>query len=151
VGEFLSTRSFAAVFSSPLRRSVETCSLAGYADRAETRDDLTEWDYGDYEGRTTNDIRAERPGWTLWDDGCPGGETAAQVGARADRVIAEVREIGGDVLLFGHSHMLRVLATRWTGLAATDGRRIVLDPASISTLGYEREQPVVVRWNFDPR
>lgn len=151
VGALLGQHRFEAVLTSPSARAVETCALVGFADRAEVRDDLMEWNYGDYEGRTTADIRSERPGWSLWTDGCPGGETAALVGARADRVIAELRSIGGDVLLFGHSHMFRVLAARWTGLDATDGRRLVIDPASLGVLGYERETPVIVRWNINPR
>jgi probable phosphoglycerate mutase len=133
-----------------LTRALETCRLAGFGDHAEVRDDLMEWDYGTYEGRTTQDIRAERPEWSLWRDGCPDGETAAMIGARADRVIAELRNVDGDVVVFGHSHTSRVLAARWTALDATDGSRIVLDPASIGVLGYEREVPVIVRWNVSP-
>src|SRR5438067_1138315 len=104
VREFLAGRSFARVLTSPSRRAVDTCSIAGFGASAQPRDGMMEWGYGEYEGRTTNDIRAERPGWTQWDDGCPGGETADDVGARADRIIAEVREIDGNVLIFGHSH-----------------------------------------------
>jgi broad specificity phosphatase PhoE len=138
---------FARVLTSPLLRAVETCRLAGLGDRAEVLDDLREWDYGAYEGRTTPDIRTERPGWTLWADGVPRGETAEQVGARADRVLAELRGSEGDVAVFGHGHMLRVLAARWVGLGATDGSRFALDAGSISVLGYERETAVLARWN----
>jgi probable phosphoglycerate mutase len=150
VGAFLREYRFERVLTSPLTRALETCRLAGFGDHAEVRDDLMEWDYGTYEGRTTQDIRAERPEWSLWPDGCPDGETAAMIGARADRVIAELRNVDGDVVVFGHSHMSRVLAARWTALDATDGSRIVLDPASIGVLGYEREVPVIVRWNVSP-
>jgi broad specificity phosphatase PhoE len=114
---------------------------------AEERDDLMEWDYGEYEGRTTPEIREERPGWTLWNDGVPGGETAAEVGARADRVIAELRAVSGDCLVSAHGPLLRVLAARWLGLPATEGRLFALDPASTSILGYERETPVIRLWN----
>jgi broad specificity phosphatase PhoE len=143
----LSEWSFARVLTSPLRRARETCRLAGLGDRAEVRDDLREWDYGNYEGRTTSDIRMGRPGWTLWADGVPGGETAEQVGARADRVLADVRSSPGDVALFGHGHMLRVLAARWIGLPPTDGSHLAFDAGSISVLDDERETPVLARWN----
>jgi broad specificity phosphatase PhoE len=139
--------SFVRVLTSPLRRAGETCTLAGLGSRAEVTDLLREWDYGDYEGRTTPDIRKERPGWTLWTDGVPGGETAEQVAARADRMIVEVSRTDGDVALIGHGHMLRVMAARWIGLAAEDGSRFALDPASIGVLGHERETPVLARWN----
>lgn len=139
---------FARVLTSPLQRATETCRLAGLAQRMELREDLREWDYGEYEGRTTPDIRKERPGWTLWSDGVPGGETAEQVGARADRLVAEIRTASDDVALFGHGHMLRVLAARWIELPPASGRRFGLDPTTISVLGYERETPVVLRWNL---
>jgi len=148
VGGLLRASTFELVLTSPLSRAVETCRLAGFA--GDVRDDLMEWDYGDCEGRTTADIRTEQPGWSLWRDACPGGETAAAVGVRADRVIAELRSVGGHALVFGHSHMLRVLTARWTELDATDGSRIVIDPGSIGVLGYERETPVIVRWNVGP-
>jgi broad specificity phosphatase PhoE len=109
-----------------------------------------EWDYGAYEGRTTPEIRAEVPGWSLWRDGVPGGETAADVGRRVDRVIAEIGDVHGDVVLFAHGHVLRVLAARWLGLPPTEGRLFALDPATISILGYERETPVIRRWNEPP-
>src|SRR4029453_13058072 len=112
----LSEWTFGRVLTSPLQRATETCRLAGLAERMELREDLREWDYGEYEGRTTPDIRKERPGWTLWSDGVPGGETAEQVAARADRLIAEIRTGSDDVALFGHGHILRVMAARWIEL-----------------------------------
>jgi probable phosphoglycerate mutase len=140
---------FARVLSSPLSRAWETCQLAGLGPRAQPVDDLVEWDYGEYEGRRTADIRRERPGWSLWRDGVPGGESAADVGARADRVLAELSAVDGDVALFGHGHVLRVLTARWLGLPPADGRLFALDPASLSILGHERETAVIERWN-DP-
>jgi broad specificity phosphatase PhoE len=139
--------SFERVRASPLGRALETCRLAGLDGRAETTDDLLEWDYGDYEGITTREIRATRPGWYLWRDGCPGGETAADVGRRADRVITELRDGGGDAVLFAHGHLLRVLAARWLGLGPESGALFKLDTATLSVLGYERETPVIQRWN----
>jgi broad specificity phosphatase PhoE len=138
---------FTRVLTSPLRRALETCRLAGLGDGAEVRADLREWDYGEYEGRTTGDILTERPGWTLWADGAPGGESAEEVGARADRVISEVLGIDGDVAVFGHGHMLRVLTARWLELPPVEGRRFALEAGRISMLGYERETRVIVRWN----
>lgn len=140
-------RRFALVLVSPLARAVETCRLAGLGERAVVRDELMEWDYGAYEGATTAEIRAERPGWSLWRDGVPAGETAAQVGQRADRVIAELRAAGGDAAVVAHGHLLRVLAARWLGLEPSAGRLLALDPASISILGYERETAVLRLWN----
>jgi broad specificity phosphatase PhoE len=137
---------FALVLTSPLSRAAETAGLAGFPD-ARPDDDLREWEYGAYGGRTTADIRRERPGWSLWDDGVPDGESDAQVAARADRVIARARAADGDVLLFGHGHHLRVLAARWLGRPPAEGRLFALGAASLSVLGYEREQPVIVRWN----
>lgn len=141
---------FGLVLSSPRRRALDTCALAGFGDRAEVTDDAAEWDYGRYEGRTTADIRTEAPGWTLWRDGVPDGEAAEQVAGRADRLIsralaADTEE--GDVVVFSHGHFLRVLAARWLGLDPGAGRFLALDPASISILGWEREQAVVDRWN----
>jgi probable phosphoglycerate mutase len=147
VGEALRGRQFALVLTSPLGRALETCRLAGFGERALPRDELMEWDYGAYEGRTTTEIREERPGWTLWGDGVPEGETIAEVGARADRVIRELRSADGDALLFAHGHVLRTLAARWLGLEPEAGRLLALDPATISTLGYERETSVVRLWN----
>ena len=138
---------FALVLTSPLGRAADTCRLAGLAGVAEHDDDLLEWDYGEYEGRRTVDIRVDRPGWTLWDDGVPGGETATQVAARVDRVIERAVAAGGDVALFAHGHVLRVLGARWLGLDPTGGRLFALSPATLSVLGYEREIRVFLRWN----
>jgi broad specificity phosphatase PhoE len=148
VGETLRERRFALVLTSPLQRAAETCRLAGL-DGA-VRQELGEWDYGEYEGRTTVDIRTERPGWSLWRDGVPGGETAEEVGRRADRVIEEIRAVVGDVAVFAHGHLLRVLSARWLGLEAREGRLFALDPATVSLLGYERETPVLRLWNERP-
>jgi len=146
VGAALRDRRFAAVWTSPLSRALETCRLAGFGDVAVPNDDLVEWDYGAYEGRTTLEIRRERPGWTLWRDGVPGGETAVEVRARVDRVLAEVASVG-DVLVFAHGHVLRALAARWLGLELAGGRLFALDPATLSVLGYERETRVLRVWN----
>ncbi len=143
----LAPRSFAVVLTSPLRRARDTCALAGYGAVARVDDDLVEWDYGEYEGVTTAAIRAERPRWSLWTDGAPGGEDAAAVGERADRVIEAVRNADGDALVFAHAHVLRVLAARWIGLGPAEGARFALDPARPSTLGYERETAVIREWN----
>jgi len=136
---------FAQVLSSPLQRALETCRLAGLRDSAQTTDDLREWDYGEYEGITTAQIRESRPDWYLWRDGCPGGEQAADVGRRVDRVIASLGE--GDVALFAHGHVLRVLAARWIGLEPEAGALLALGTGTLSVLGYERETRVVTRWN----
>ncbi len=140
-------RDFSLVLTSPLARAAETARLAGFGEIAEPRDELREWDYGAYEGRKTVDIREEKPGWTLWADGVPEGETAAEVAARVDRVVDELRETEGAVLVFAHGHLLRVLAVRWIGLEPESGRLFALDPATISVLGYERETPVIRVWN----
>lgn len=149
LGERLRGHTFATVLTSPLERATRTCRLAGFEAVSEVERDLVEWDYGAYEGRTTVDIRAERPDWELFRDGCPGGESLDQVGARADSVIRRVRALEGDVLLFSSGHLLRVLAARWIGLTPQAGRCFVLDTASLSTLGYEqnRSRPVIRRWN----
>jgi broad specificity phosphatase PhoE len=147
LGEVLGDRAFARVLTSPLARAAETAQLAGFGARAEERTELCEWDYGAYEGRTTAEIREERPGWTLWRDGVPGGETAGEVAERVDRLLAELRTADGDALVFAHGHLLRVLAVRWIGLGPESGRLLALDPATISVLGYERETPVVRVWN----
>jgi broad specificity phosphatase PhoE len=147
VGEALSGRELGLVLTSPLGRALETCRLAGFGERAKLRDDLMEWDYGAYEGQTTPEVRVERPGWTLWADGLPDGETVDEVGARAGRVIAEARATAGNVLVFAHGHVLRVLTARWLGLEPGAGRLFALDPATLSRLGYERETPVVRLWN----
>jgi broad specificity phosphatase PhoE len=143
----LGGRKFALVLSSPLTRARETARIAGYGEAAVVTDDLREWNYGEYEGRTTADIRRERPGWSVWTDSMPGGEPIDEVGARVRRVIERARGAGGDVALFGHAHTLRILTACWLGLPPVDGRYFKLDPASISVLGYERETPVVARWN----
>ncbi|NLR96882.1 histidine phosphatase family protein [Rhizobium sp. P38BS-XIX] len=140
---------FAAVWSSPSLRAQNTCALAGFGDRRVVKDDLAEWDYGAYEGITTKAILAERPGWQVFRDGCPNGEMAANVGARADRIIGELRGIGGSVLIFSSAHFLRVFAARWVGLPPEGGEHLVLDTTSISVLGYEHDltEPVIRRWN----
>lgn len=141
---------FARVFTSPLRRATRTCELAGFAAQAEVLHDLMEWNYGQYEGVRTPDIQRERPGWNLFRDGCPGGETASLVGARADRVIGVIRGIEGDVLLFSSAHFLRVLAARWLGLEPAGGRHFVLGTTALSAFGYEHDnlaEPVIRMWN----
>jgi probable phosphoglycerate mutase len=143
----LSEWTFAVVLTSPLQRAAETCRLAGLGDVAYVRDDLREWDYGDYEGRTTPEIRSTRPGWNLWVDGVPNGESIQQVGSRADGVIAESRATDGDVALFAHGHVLRVIAARWLELPPDRGSLFVLQTATTSVLGYERETPAMLRWN----
>ena len=146
----LAERSFALILTSPLRRAIETCELAGEGRDAQIRDDLREWDYGDYEGITTDDIHRQRPAWSLWSDGCPNGETAAEVGARADRVIAEVRAGDGDSIAFGHGHMLRVLTARWLGLPPRDGALFALATGTLSKLGYEHGTAVISSWSERP-
>ena len=147
VAPALQSQTFAAVLTSPLRRARETCDLAGLGDVAEVVDDLREWDYGDYEGLTTAQIRESRPGWTVWRDGCPHGESAADVAVRADRVVARLRGIDGTVAVFAHGHFLRVLGARWCGLAAEAGAVLALDTATLCRLDWEREQPVIRTWN----
>lgn len=147
VARRLAGRPFALVLSSPLSRALDTARLAGFGDAVETTDDLLEWDYGADEGRTTPEIREERPGWTVWRDGPRRGETAAQVAARVDRVIERVRSLPGDALVFAHGHVLRVLAARWLGGPPTEGRLLALSTATISVLGWERETAVIERWN----
>jgi probable phosphoglycerate mutase len=147
VGDALRGRAFGLVLASPLRRARETAELAGFGAVAQLREDLAEWDYGDYEGRTTKEIRSERPDWSLWRDGVPGGESPAEVGRRADRVLDEIRGAEADTLVFGHGHQLRVLGARWLGLDPADGRLFVLGTATISILGYERETAAMLRWN----
>jgi len=141
--------SFAAVWSSPSQRAFNTCMLAGFGAGALKKDDLAEWDYGAYEGVTTKQILAERPGWKLFRDGCPNGELAVDVGARADRIIGELRAVEGNILIFSSSHFLRVLAARWVGLPPEGGAYFVLDTASLNILGYEHDlaEPVIRRWN----
>jgi probable phosphoglycerate mutase len=147
LGRRLGARPFALVLTSPLLRAHETCRLAGHGEVALLEPDLQEWDYGAYEGRTTVEIRAERPGWTIWDGGVPGGETIDEVAARADRVIARAAAAGGDVALFAHGHLLRVLGARWIGLPGAAGGGLALDTTSVSVLGLERERRVIRHWN----
>ncbi len=141
----LAGHEFALVLSSPLQRARRTAELAGESPQID--DDLLEWDYGQYEGRTTSDIRQDRPGWSLWTDGVLGGETAADVAARADRVIARARAAGGDCVVFAHGHLLRVLGARWIGGPPTFGQHLLLSTAAVCVLGYERETPALARWN----
>jgi broad specificity phosphatase PhoE len=143
----LANRSFARVLSSPLSRALETCRQAGLGDRAELTGDLCEWDYGEYEGITTAEIRTRRPGWNLWRDGCPGGETADDVGRRVDRVLASLDGLDGDAAVFAHGHVLRVLTARWLRLGPEAGALFKLDTGTMSALGYERETRVITRWN----
>jgi broad specificity phosphatase PhoE len=149
LGERLKSLEFARVFTSPLQRARRTCELAGFGSRAEVDRDLVEWNYGDYEGLTTADIRAKRPDWEIFRDGFPGGESFAEIGARADRVVNRVRSIDGAVLLFSSGHFLRVLAARWLGLEPQGARYFLLGVASLSTLTYEHNpsEPAIGLWN----
>jgi broad specificity phosphatase PhoE len=150
LGERLRGLTFAKVFTSPLQRAKRTCELAGFGSLAEMDRDLLEWNYGEYEGRRTAEILADRPGWQLFRDGCPGGESPDQVGARADRVVKRVRAVKGDVLLFSSGHFLRVLAARWLGLEAAAGRYFLLSTGSLGMLAYEHHslsEPVILLWN----
>ncbi|WP_433161174.1 histidine phosphatase family protein [Kribbella sp. CA-247076] len=142
----LAEASFELVLTSPRERARRTAELAGFPE-AEVDDDLVEWDYGDYEGITTAEIRRTVPGWTVWSHPVPNGETPAQVATRLDRVNARIAAVDGDVLVFGHSHALRALTARWLELDVTEGRHFVLDTATISVLGWERGSPAVHRWN----
>lgn len=139
--------SFDLVLVSPSLRARETCELSGCSEIAQQRADLFEWDYGDYEGLTSAEIGAIRPGWSLWRDGCPGGECAGDVGERADRVIAELRESGAAAAVFSHGHMLRVLGARWVGLGAQRGGSLGLSTAALCTLSSEHGAPIIARWN----
>ena len=150
VRPLLAVRTYALVLTSPLQRARETCELAGLGDQAEVCDDLLEWDYGEYEGRKTVDIRAERPGWTVFSGPMPGGESIQQVSQRVDRVIARAGEAGGDVALFAHGHVLRVLAARWCDLDPIEGRRLPLSTGTISVLGWEHETRGIAVWNQPP-
>ena len=149
LGVRLRGRSFCKVFSSPLQRAARTCELAGYGEVAELDADLLEWDYGRYEGRRSAEIHAERPDWDLFRDGCPGGESPSDVGARADRVVQRVRAVDSDVLIFSSGHFLRVLAARWLGLPPGDARHFLLGTTGFGELGYEHrlEQSAVLLWN----
>jgi probable phosphoglycerate mutase len=149
LGERLKGVAFAKVFTSPLQRATRTCELVGFGAAAETDEDLVEWNYGQYEGLRTEEIHRERPDWLLFRDGCPGGETPDQVGARADRVVARARAVNGNVLLVSSGHFLRVLAARWLGIDASAGAYFMLGTASLSILGYEHglAEPVIRLWN----
>jgi broad specificity phosphatase PhoE len=149
LGKRFEGMTFAKVFSSPLQRAARTCAIAGFDTYAEVLKDLVEWNYGEYEGRRTCEIQIDRSDWQLFRDGCPGGETPAQVGERADRVIHKVRAIQGNVLLFSSGHILRVLAARWLGLAPEAGKYFLLSTASVSVLGYEHNlsEPIIRLWN----
>ena len=149
LGERLSGTTFAKVWTSPLQRARRTCELAGFGPAAEMDSDLVEWNYGEYEGRRTAEIRAERPDWQLFRDGCPGGESPQQVAARADRVVERVKAVPGNVLLFSSGHFLRMLAARWIGIEISRAIALMLSTASLSALGYENtiEQPAIRLWN----
>lgn len=151
IGARLADRAFVAVLASPRIRALRTAELAGL-DVTEVTDDLAEWNYGEYEGRTTREIRRERPEWNLWTDGAPGGESPEQVGERLDRVLAKVATLldRGDVALVAHGHSLRVAGARWIGLPPSAGGRLRLDAGSVSALGYEHGRPVILRWNVVP-
>jgi len=147
IGPALARETFALVLVSPMQRARETCDLAGFGDKAIIDSDLMEWNYGDYEGLTPKQIREAAPGWLIFRDGCPGGEAPEQVAARVDRVIARARAAEGDVALFAHGHVLRVLAARWIGLPATAGQHFLLNTGTLSVLGYYRDIPAVRIWN----
>jgi len=147
LGPRFAGREFALVLSSPLSRARDTCELAGLGDRVELRDELVEWDYGDYEGLTTPQIREEVAGWGIWTHPVAGGETVERVGVRIDGVISELAGADGDCIVFAHGHVLRVLAARWLGLPARDGALLALNTATLSVLGYERQRQVVQLWN----
>jgi broad specificity phosphatase PhoE len=138
---------FSLVLCSPLRRALETCALAGFGNVAEVCDDLVEWDYGEYEGLTTPQIRETNPSWWLWRDGCPGGESPSEVGARVDRVLARVAEVEGNALAFAHGHVLRVLTARWLEMEVAAGARFKLEAGSLGILGHERDTQVIERWS----
>jgi probable phosphoglycerate mutase len=145
----LQGHTFAQVLSSPLQRARDTCSLSGFGDQAVIDEDLREWNYGDYEGITTASIRETRPDWLLWRDGCPGGDSPESISLRADRVVARLRAAGGHCLVYSHGHFLRVLAARWVNLPVSAGSVLRLDTATVSSLSWEREVPVIRRWNDD--
>ena len=149
LGGRLKGLAFAKVFTSPLQRAVRTCELSGFGAAAEIDPDLVEWNYGEYEGRTSREIREKRPDWNLFRDGCPGGETPAQIGARADRVVSRLRAVQGNALVFSSGHFLRVLAARWVWFAPGAAERFLLITASLSALSYERDlsRPVIHLWD----
>ena len=143
----LADRSFSLVLCSPMLRARQTCELAGFGEVAQIEDDLVEWQYGEYEGLTTPEIRERNPEWNLWRDGCPGGETPDEVGARADRVLERLRAADGDALAFAHGHILRVVTARWLAMEPAAGARFLLNAGAIGVLGYERETEVLERWS----
>lgn len=143
----LKGRKFALVLVSPMSRARETCRLAGYADVAEVSPDLLEWDYGDYEGRSTPEIQKDRPGWSLWRDGVPNGESVEQVGTRVARLIERAAQVQGDVAMFAHGHVLRIMTAVWLGLPPKDGQLFALNTGTMSVLGFEHEYRVIRRWN----
>ena len=149
LGEELRGRQFARIFTSPLQRARRTCELAGFGDQSRVDHDLVEWNYGEYEGLRTAEIHAKRPGWQIFRDGCPGGESPGEVGARADRVVERVRAVQRDVLIFSSGHFLRVLTARWLGLEPQAGKCFLLSTASLSALSYEHDlsQPAIQLWN----
>jgi broad specificity phosphatase PhoE len=156
LGEWLREFSFVRVFTSALQRAARSCELAGFGAVAEVDPDLIEWDYGRLEGTLTSDILKHHPGWELFRDGCPGGESPQQVAARADRFVARVKEMAGDVLAFSSGHIIRMIAARWNGLAPNAGRMFFCQPASVGVLGFEhdsREEPIIRLWNYvsEPR
>jgi probable phosphoglycerate mutase len=151
LGERLRANTYVRVFTSPLQRASKTCELAGFGSRAEIDSDLLEWDYGSFEGKLTAEILKERPGWELYRDGSPGGESPADVAGRADHFIARCREISGDVLAFSSGHIIRMIAARWLGLPPAAGRFFFCRPASVGVLGYEhdsRDEPIIRAWNY---
>jgi broad specificity phosphatase PhoE len=151
LGERLQRFSFARVFTSPLQRARQTCALAGFAEVSEVDNDLVEWDYGQFEGKLTTQIRKERPGWEMFRDGCPNGESAHDVAVRADRFIARVRGLEGDVLAFSSAHIIRMIAARWLGLPPPAGRFFFCRPASVGVLSFEhnsRDEPIIGLWNY---
>ena len=150
LGPLLAKWEFSLVLTSPLRRARETCELAGYGDRAVVCEDLREWDYGEYEGLTTPQIRERDPSWNLWTDGCPGGEQPAEVGARADKVLERMSGAGGDAVAFAHGHILRVVTARWLQMEVAAGSRFALETGSLSVLGFERETQVLQLWSRTP-
>jgi len=148
--DYLKGTSFNAVFESPMQRARETCAIAGFGDQAVVENGLKEWDYGVYEGKTTREIQADIPGWSVWKNEIVGGETVEHVGERADGVIARALAAappGGKVALFAHAHILRILAARWVGLPATGGSLLALGTGSVSVMGWERETRVIASWN----
>jgi len=147
IRDYLAQRKFSLVLASPLQRARETCRIAGYANVAQIEENLREWDYGIFEGRTTADIRKDQPDWSIWDSPVPEGEPVEHVAARAQKVIDRALQAGGDVALFAHAHILRILAATWLGLEPRGGRLFALGTGSVSTLGYERETRVISTWN----